>query len=161
MTTAIQQRVIDRINKEIGSDFTNLHKSRQLIENYKKIFTDTKAKVLFSTKQNKTNITFSSTFQLCLQDDNIQSDIKSALRASDTISFAIEIQVSKVDEFQSKLSNSLQEYENVLDAVSDPVAKVSQLEHLVEYFRVLDDISNIRYFVGLISEWLKIKHDFR
>lgn len=50
MTTAIQQRVIDRINKEIGSDITNLHKSRHIIANYKKIFTDTKAKVLVSIK---------------------------------------------------------------------------------------------------------------
>lgn len=152
MTTAVQQRVIDRINKEIGSDITNLNKSRHLIDNYKKIYADTKAKVLFWTKTflNKTNFTHSFHFKLCLQDDTTRSDIKSALRASDTISFAIEIQVSKVDEFQSKISNSLQEYEHVLDAVSDPVAKVSQLEHLVEYFRVLDDISNIRYFSHFI-----------
>lgn len=97
-----------------------------------------------------TNIILSSNFQLCLQDDTTQSDVKSALRASDTIRLAIEIQVSKVEVFQSKISNSLLEYENVLDAVSDPVAKVSQLEHLVEYFRVLDDISNIRYFLHLL-----------
>lgn len=153
MTTAIQQRVIDRINKEIGSDITNLHKSRHLIENYKQIFTESKAKVIFSTKtfRNKTQLIFSFHFQLCLQDETTQSDVKSALRASDTISLAIQIQVSKVDAFQSKISKSLQEYENVLDAVADPVAKVSQLEHLVEYFRVLEDISNIRYFLLLIS----------
>ena len=45
MSTLVQQRVIAKLNAEIGSDVSNLNKSKVLIENYKKHFIDTAAKV--------------------------------------------------------------------------------------------------------------------
>lgn len=43
--TPVQQRVIDRINREIGKDVGNLYKSKSLIESYSQLFVSSKAKV--------------------------------------------------------------------------------------------------------------------
>lgn len=42
---SVHKNVIDKINKEIGSNISNLHKSRHLIDDFNKSFNDIETKV--------------------------------------------------------------------------------------------------------------------
>lgn len=55
----------------------------------------------------------------------------------------VEIQLAKVDNCNEKLCTNLNDCEQILNGIAEPLTKVTQLEHLVEYFRVLEDISEI------------------
>lgn len=41
-----EERIIERINKEIGSDIKNLHKSEYLVKEYEESLRDIRAKVI-------------------------------------------------------------------------------------------------------------------
>lgn len=74
----------------------------------------------------------------------MSSKIKSAIRSAHTACETIDVQQEKINIFQSRLEEKLNENEDILDNVSSSLNKVRQLEHLYEYFKVLKDISDIR-----------------
>ena len=45
--TKIEDRILARVNKEIGSDFKNLHRAAILVEDYKNQLEQLKAKVTY------------------------------------------------------------------------------------------------------------------
>lgn len=47
------------------------------------------------------------------------------------------------DKYQKKIVERIESYRKVHGKIEESVAKISKLEHLVEYFRVLQDIQDI------------------
>lgn len=48
-----------------------------------------------------------------------------------------------VDEYQKKIGEKIEEYKKINENIKGNLQKISELEHLVEYFRVLQDIQDI------------------
>ena len=75
----------------------------------------------------------------------VPSEIKTSLKSCYTINEAVEIELNKINTFQSSLSSNLKQYDRVFNEVKVNVKNVQQLDHFVEYLRVLQDISDVRY----------------
>lgn len=57
----------------------------------------------------------------------------------------IQLETAKIDQFQEKLSKKLDGYHNVLEGVTKQLDKIRNLQHLVEYFKILKDIQEVRF----------------
>lgn len=57
----------------------------------------------------------------------------------------IQLETAKIDNFQEKLSKKLDDYHGVLEGVTKQLNKIRNLQHLVEYFKILKDIQEVRY----------------
>lgn len=81
-----------------------------------------------------------------VDDDTVSSKIKTAIRSGRALCETIDVQQEKVNNFHLRLEEQLNENEAILDnVVMGSLSKIRKLEHLYEYFKVLKDISDIRY----------------
>lgn len=53
------------------------------------------------------------------------------------------MQIAKIDQHQEHMAKRLRLYDAHLEQVNEPQQKISKLEHLAEYLRVVQDISDI------------------
>lgn len=118
-------KIIERINREVGADTKNLHKCKNIVSDYKQRISDIEAKLL-------------------IENNNVPSTIKSTLAQCRAVHEAVALETEKIDQFQETLLTKLDEYHEVLHGVSDQLNKIRSLQHLVEYFRILKDIQEIR-----------------
>ncbi|XP_055703383.1 RINT1-like protein [Phlebotomus papatasi] len=119
-----EERIIERINKEIGSDIKNLHKSECLVREYEESLRDIRAK-------------------LSLEDPSVSSVIKTTLTDAENVSDKVERQIEKVEKFTESLSEKLDFRTSIVTGIGDNLAKIRDLEHLIEYFKILRDIQDI------------------
>lgn len=85
-----------------------------------------------------------SFLKLLIEGNGISSPIKSALAQCRDTHGVIELETAKIDQFQEKLSKKLDEYHVILDGVNKQLNKIRSLQHLVEYFKILKDIQEVR-----------------
>ncbi|XP_059615224.1 RINT1-like protein [Phlebotomus argentipes] len=121
-----EERIIERINQEIGSDIKNLHKSRNLVKEYEK-----QLQIIRST--------------LSLEDDIQNSVIKTALADAGNASERIESHIAKIDSFAEALDEKIDFRTSIVDGAADNLEKISELTHLLEYFKIVRDIQEISH----------------
>lgn len=56
----------------------------------------------------------------------------------------VELETAKIDQFQDTLLTKLNDYRKILKGVSNQLNKIRSLQHLVEYFKILKDIQEVR-----------------
>lgn len=83
-------------------------------------------------------------FQLLIEDNGIPSKIKTALAQCRTSHEIIQLESAKIDAFESRLSNKLEGYHQILNGVGKQLNKIRSLQYLVEYFKILKDIQEVR-----------------
>lgn len=59
----------------------------------------------------------------------------------------IELETAKIDQFQMKLTQKLNGYHGILKGVTNQLDKIRCLQHLVEYFKILKDIQEVRLVI--------------
>lgn len=79
-----------------------------------------------------------------VEGNGIPSTIKSALAQCRQSHEIIELETAKIDQFQEKLSTKLDRYHEILEGVTKQLDKIRSLQHLVEYFKILKDIQEVR-----------------
>lgn len=121
----VANRIVDRINREVGADIKNLHKCKHIVSDYKKRIVEIEAELL-------------------IENNNVPSKIKSTLAQCRDVHEAVTLETEKIDQFQVNLLTKLNEYHNILHGVSDQLNKIRSLQHLVEYFKILKDIQEVR-----------------
>lgn len=82
-----------------------------------------------------------------IEGNGIPSKIKSALAQSRDSHEVIELETAKIDQFQEKLAQKLDGYHGILKGVTTQLDKIRSLQHLVEYFKILKDIQEVRYVI--------------
>lgn len=79
-----------------------------------------------------------------VEGNGIPSKIKSALAQCRDSHEIIQLETAKIDQFQDKLSHKLDGYHGILNGVTKQLNKIRSLQHLVEYFKILKDIQEVR-----------------
>lgn len=79
-----------------------------------------------------------------VEGNGIPSTIKSALAQCRSSHEIIQLETAKIDQFQEKLGQKLDGYHSILNSVATQLAKICSLQHLVEYFKILKDIQEVR-----------------
>lgn len=82
--------------------------------------------------------------QVLIGDNNVPSQIKRTLAHCRTIHGGIEIENVQIDRFDETLTDKLNEYQEVLGGVNQKLQKIRGLQQLIEYFKILQEIENIR-----------------
>lgn len=118
-------RIVDRINREVGADIKNLHKCRHIVDDYKQRIGEIEAELL-------------------IENNNVPSKVKSTLAHCRDVHEAVALENEKIDQFQETLHTKLNEYHEILHGVSEQLNKIRSLQHLVEYFKILKDIQEVR-----------------
>lgn len=57
----------------------------------------------------------------------------------------VQLEKAKIDDFHGNLEMKLDDYRKVLQGVTKQLDKIRSLQHLVEYFKILKDIQEMRY----------------
>lgn len=74
----------------------------------------------------------------------MQSQIKRTLAHCRTIHGGIEIENVQIDRFDEKLTNKLDEYKTVLGGVNQNLQKIRSIQQLIEYFKILQEIEDVK-----------------
>lgn len=133
----VANKIVERINREVGADIKNLHKCKNIVDEYRQRINVIEA-------------------ELIVDNNNIPSKIKSTLAQCRDTHEIVLLESTKIDQFQENLSNKLTGYHKILHGVSNQLNKIRSLQHLVEYFKILKDIQEVRcdlftYFIHLIT----------
>lgn len=83
--------------------------------------------------------------KLLIEGNGIPSTIKSALAQCRDSHKIIQLETAKIDGFSIKLSTKLDSYHNILEGVTIQLTKIRSLQLIVEYFKILNDIQDVRY----------------
>lgn len=121
----VANKIVDRINREVGADVKNLHKCKDIVADYKQRIGEIEAELL-------------------IENNNVPSKVKSTLAQCRDVHEAVALETEKIDLFQETLLTKLNEYHEILHGVSDQLNKIRSLQHLVEYFKILKDIQEVR-----------------
>lgn len=154
----VAKNVIERINRDVGSDIKNLHNCKYITSEYAKRVGEIEAEVsgiLFICVFPCIKVLFLLSFQL-LVEGNIPSTIKSALAQCRDSHEIIQLETAKIDQFQEKLSTKLNGYHVILEGVTKQLDKIRSLQHLVEYFKILKDIQEVRFVNDHFGHTIKI-----
>lgn len=134
----VANKIVDRINREVGADIKNLHKCKNIVDDYKQRIGEIEAELL-------------------IENNNVPSRIKSTLAQCRDVHEAVAIENEKIDQFQETLLTKLNEYHEILHGVSDQLNKIRSLQHLVEYFKILKDIQEVRWVNKSTSTCILVK----
>lgn len=83
--------------------------------------------------------------QVFVDNNDIQSRIKSALAHCRTIHGGIEIENVQIDRFDERIGRKIDEYGLVLKGVDKQLRKIHSLQQLIEYVKILKEIEDIRW----------------
>lgn len=70
--------------------------------------------------------------------------IKNALNLSEVNALNIEKAVERIDKYNQKVRERIDNYEIVFDGVQEKLEKVETLNNLIGYFKILQDIQALR-----------------
>lgn len=79
-----------------------------------------------------------------IEDNGIPSKIKTVLAQCRDSHEIVQLETAKIDQFQDNLETKLNDYRKVLQGVTKQLDKIRSLQHLVEYFKILKDIQEVR-----------------
>lgn len=120
----ITNRIVERINREIGADIKNLNRSKNIINDY-------------------TNRVESIEAELLTENNNVPSMVKSTLVKCRDAHETLSLETEKIENFQQNLDSKLINYRNILDGASVNLNKIQSLQCLVEYFKIIKDIQEV------------------
>ncbi|XP_058834029.1 RINT1-like protein [Topomyia yanbarensis] len=120
----IEDRVIARLNKELGSDFGALSKSNDLVQNFRADL-DRLAR------------------RLTLTDEQCAPELKNALQSCSWKYTELEEAADNLEAFEEKLAAKIALHQEVLAKIDVYLKKINQLQNMKEYFMILLDIQNI------------------
>lgn len=95
-------------------------------------------------------------FQLLIEDNNVPSKIKSTLAQCRDVHDTVSLETAKIVRFEDTLATKLSEYHRILNGVADKLNKIRSLQHLVEYFKILKDIQEVRYVMWHVIDSVRI-----
>jgi RAD50-interacting protein 1 len=80
-----------------------------------------------------------------LTDDNIKASplLSKTLKTSTEVIHEVDEKFEYVDIYLTKIQNKIEKYREVHEEIQSHLEKISELEHLIEYFRILQDIQDI------------------
>lgn len=133
MRSNVANKIAERINREVGGDIKNLYKCKNIVGDYKQRISDIEAELL-------------------IENNNVPSKIKSTLAQCRDVHEAVALETEKIDQFQETLVTKLNEYHGILHGVSEQLDKIRSLQHLVEYFKILKDIQEVRWVNESVSK---------
>ncbi|KAM7356649.1 RAD50 interactor 1 [Cochliomyia hominivorax] len=122
----IEERILARVNQEIGSDFKKLHRAAVLVEDYKTRLEKVKNKLNYEAE------------------DNV-SIFKSALESKEQALESIDFQMIKLQQFGKKLASRIKESNSALKGAEADLEQVRKLQQLVQYLRIVQDIQEISH----------------
>ena len=158
----VAKNVIERINRDVGTDIKNLYHCKDITSEYAKRVGEIEAEVsvmlfpsfpfdIYLHLHRALMNLFQFYFQLLVEGNGIPSTIKSALAQCRESHEIIELETAKIDQFQEKLSTKLDRYHEILEGVTKQLDKIRSLQHLVEYFKILKDIQEVRCDVNIMQ----------
>ncbi|KNC26286.1 RINT1-like protein [Lucilia cuprina] len=123
---SVEERVLARVNQEIGSDFKKLHRASVLVEDYKQRLEKLKDKLNYASEENV-------------------SSFKSAIETKEQACDSIDFQMTKLQQFGKKLAARIKESNNAFKGVKPDLEQVRKLQQLVQYLRIVQDIQEISH----------------
>ncbi|KAL9905861.1 RINT1-like protein [Glossina fuscipes] len=120
----IEDRILQRINDEIGNDFKKLHRAAKIAEDYE-------------TRLKKIANKFS------YDQENNASSFKTAFEHQEQASESINFQIEKLNQFGEKLSQRIEKSNKALELVSSDLDQVRQLQQLAGYLRIIEEIKEL------------------
>lgn len=140
----MEERVIAELNAEFGSIVENLSKSHVLVDKYVNEMNAIEEKVrklCNSFVYVDWRVFFS--FQLTLTSENASPILKLTLDGAQLILDEASEKFESVDQYEKKICVKIEKYKEVHATIKEHLTKITDLEHLVEYFKVLQDIQDI------------------
>jgi RAD50-interacting protein 1 len=137
---SVESRVIQELNAAIGPKSDNLSKSHELVDKYVKQLNGIEEKV--RTRKNLHIIDVH-----CLRFHSFQLStspiLKSAFEgAKHSIDDADE-RLQNADDYTAKIDRKIAEFREINENISSNLEKIHELEHLIEYYKVLQDVQDI------------------
>ncbi|GAB0095589.1 RINT1-like protein [Sergentomyia squamirostris] len=123
---SVEERIIERINREIGNEVDNLYKSQNLVNEYEERLEEIRS-------------------QLTIGDPSLNPVIKVALDSANEASAKLKNQIEKIDTFSENLNEKLDFRTSIVDGIEENIEKIHELENLEEYFMILRDIQEISH----------------
>ncbi|XP_075161070.1 RAD50 interactor 1 [Haematobia irritans] len=120
----MNERILSRINSEIGDDFNKLHRAAILVDDYKSRLQKLSERLDYESSKN--NSSFKSAFD-------------SGRQTCDSIDF----QMDKLQQFGKKLAERIKESNIALKGVKPDLEQIRKLQQLVQYLRIVQDIQEI------------------
>lgn len=74
----------------------------------------------------------------------VSSKVKSVLVQCRDVHEAIELETAKIDQYQDQVRTKLDDYQKILSGVSVKLNKIRSLQQLIEYYKILRDIEDIK-----------------
>jgi hypothetical protein len=138
---SVESRVIQELNAAIGPKSDNLSKSHELVDKYVKQLNSIEEKV--RTRQ---NLHITDPDQ-CLRFHYLQLSASPILKstfegAKHSIDDADE-RLRNADEYIAKIDKKISGFKEINDNISTNLEKIHELEHLIEYYKVLQDVQDI------------------
>lgn len=81
---------------------------------------------------------------MLVEGNNKQSRIKTTLAHCRTIHGGIELENIQIDRFDERLTDKIDEYGSILGGVDSKLKKIQALQQLIEYFKILQQIEDVR-----------------
>lgn len=75
--------------------------------------------------------------------ENASPVLKQTLEGAQVVLDEVSEKFDDVDRYQKKISDRIEKHKEVHENIKEHLTKISELEHLLEYFRVLQDIQDI------------------
>lgn len=69
--------------------------------------------------------------------------LKRTIESTEEVLEEVDRRVERVDQYQKRVQETLQKYKKIHEGIEEHLTKIKELEHLVEYFLVLQDIQDI------------------
>ncbi|XP_037952607.1 RINT1-like protein [Teleopsis dalmanni] len=121
-----EQRIVDRIDNEIGSEFNKIHRASLLIEEYKQRSECLQNKIKKNFKIEENDTLFPTTSQ---QEESASTTVDDHIKKLDDVGDIIKSKIEKITE--------------VMNGVQYEVEQVQKLKTLVRYLKVLQHIQEI------------------
>ncbi|KAG5676779.1 hypothetical protein PVAND_006588 [Polypedilum vanderplanki] len=120
----IEDKIINKINLQIGANIQNLCKSKELVNSFVEDINAIERKLNFD-ENDETDM-----FKIGLQDSQSKVD-------------DLEEKLTKIDVFEQKITKVIIKHEQVHEHIKTYLDKINELEKFVEYYRILQDIQDI------------------
>lgn len=84
-----------------------------------------------------------SKFQLTLSSENVSPILKRNLEGTQVLLDEVDASSCSVDRYQKKVGEKVRKYKKAELSIQECLKKITECEHLVEYYKVLRDIRDI------------------
>lgn len=143
----MEDRIVSEFNAVLGTQVDNISKGHELFDKCVKKLNEIESKVSEENHPIKLCLHFSiaSHLQLTLDEDNDKASpvIRSVLQKSEDIVNATNEKFDYVELYSSKVQCRIDKFQKIQHEIQSHLDKIAELEHLLEYFKILQDIQDI------------------